>query len=193
MHTIEPFYGWEDDYQASTDENCPFYGREYSQFEFSETIYNYYIHPKWDNFGSNTLYLKILYADYTSCFVIIELLGEWNDCINNDIMYLKREVADALMQAGINKFILIGENVLNFHASDDCYYEEWKEDITESKGWIALLNPREHILTEMNSIRLGNYINYDGQLSDLNWRTYKPQHIYELVEKLIQKPRLITH
>jgi len=27
------------------------------------------------------------------------------------------------------QFILIGENVLNFHSSDDCYYEEWFQDV----------------------------------------------------------------
>ncbi len=62
------------------------------------------IHPQWDDFGSPTLYLKVLYTDYASWVIaIIELLGEWNDCINNDIMYLKREVVDVLVENGINK------------------------------------------------------------------------------------------
>jgi len=43
-------------------------------------------------------------------------------------MHLKRNVIDVLVGERINKFILIGENVLNFHGSDDSYYEEWFED-----------------------------------------------------------------
>ncbi len=55
----------------------------------TQTIYNYYIHPQWDDFGSRTLYLKVLLADYDEQYVIIELFGEWNDAIENDIMNLK--------------------------------------------------------------------------------------------------------
>jgi len=87
-------------------------------------VYNYYIHPQWDEFGSKTLYLKILYTDYDAKFAIIELIGEWNDTIENDIMELKREVLDKLMAEGIIKFILIAENVFNFHSGDKDYYEE---------------------------------------------------------------------
>ncbi|MEJ7675142.1 MAG: hypothetical protein WKF59_21170 [Chitinophagaceae bacterium] len=43
-----------------------FYGREYSEFDFSQTVYNYYIHPQWDEFGSSTLYIKVLMADYAA-------------------------------------------------------------------------------------------------------------------------------
>ena len=62
MHDIEPFYKWRDDYNSAEDDLSPFYGKEYSEFEFSETIYNFYIHPQWDFFGSPTLYLKIIFA-----------------------------------------------------------------------------------------------------------------------------------
>ena len=47
---------------------------------------------QWDDFGSSTLYIKILFADYDGGFAIIELIGEWNDAINNDIMLLKRDM-----------------------------------------------------------------------------------------------------
>jgi len=30
-------------------------------------------------FGSRTLYLKVLLADYDEHYVVIELFGEWND------------------------------------------------------------------------------------------------------------------
>ena len=62
MHELEPFYNWQHLYLASEDEESPFYGVEYSEFEFSNTVYNFYIHPQWDNMGSETLYLKILFV-----------------------------------------------------------------------------------------------------------------------------------
>ena len=110
MHNIEPFYNWRHLYIAEEDENSPFYGREHSELQYTNTIYNYYIHPQWDDIGSETLYIKVLFADYDEHFAIIELIGEWNDAINNDIMLLKRDVIDELIYMGINKFILIGEN-----------------------------------------------------------------------------------
>ena len=64
MHDIEPFYNWRHLYVSEEDERSPFYGRIYSEFEFTQTIYNYYIHPQWDEFGSRTLYMKVLLADY---------------------------------------------------------------------------------------------------------------------------------
>ena len=124
MQDLEPFYLWRELYIAAEDELSPLHGSIYSELEYSNTIYNYYIHPQWDIFGSATLYLKILYADYERQFAIIEFIGEWNDALYNDIMYLKREIIEPMIREGIIKFILIGENVLNFHGSDDCYYEE---------------------------------------------------------------------
>ena len=182
MHDIEPYYNWRDVYVSEEDEQSPFYGREYSEFEFTNTIYNFYIHPQWDSFGSPTLYLKVLFADYTHHFVIIELIGEWNDAINNDIMFLKREVIDVFIENGIYKFIFIGENVLNFHESDDCYYEEWYEDIYEAGGWTAFLNFREHVLDEMRKIHLERYILFGDLFNDINWRSVKPFHFHHLIE-----------
>lgn len=100
MHDIEPFYNWIKLYSSQSDERSPFYGREYSEFEFSQTIYNYYIHPQWDFFGSNTLYIKIIFIDYEEGYAIIEMIGEWNDAINNDIMWLKREVSTNVSRGG---------------------------------------------------------------------------------------------
>lgn len=185
MHTIEPFYQWREIYQAEQDPLSPFYGREYSEFEFSNTIYNYYIHPQWDDIGSPTLFIKILYADYSSGYAIIELLGEWNDCINNDIMFLKRDIADVLMENGIDKFILIGENVLNFHYSDESYYEEWFDDI--DNGWIVLLNFREHLLKEMKRARIDYYLVAGGSFNEFNWRRFNPHQLIERVEGMVTK------
>ena len=126
MHTLEPFYHWRDMYKAEEDERSPFFEREYSELYFTNAIYNYVIHPQWDEIGSPTLYTKILFADYDKEFAILELMGEWNDCIHNDVMFLKRELVDPLLQEGINKFIIVGENILQFHGdADDYYAQNW--------------------------------------------------------------------
>jgi hypothetical protein len=163
----------------------PFYGKEYSEFEFSETIYNFYIHPQWDFFGSPTLYLKIIFADYDKNFAIIEFIGEWNDCITNDIMFLKREIMELLVAQGINKFILLGENILNFHCSDDCYYEEWFQEVED--GWIAAINFREHVIDEFKRNNIDYYLNFGGELDQLPWRNLKPIQLFKKVEELLTK------
>ncbi|MFN8323161.1 MAG: hypothetical protein U0T74_10935 [Chitinophagales bacterium] len=187
MHSIEPFYLWRDYYIASEDELSPFYNRIYSELQYSNTIYNYYIHPQWDFFGSSTLYCKVLFADYDNQFAIIEFIGEWNDAVHNDIMELKRSVIDPMIKSGICKFILIGENVLNFHGSDDLYYEEWYEDIKEEGGWIVAVNFREHVLVEMQSSKVHYYFHLGEHYSDLLWRKFKPIDILNMVENMLVK------
>jgi len=184
MQEIEPYYIWRDIYRSEEDVNSPFFEREYSEFEFTNTIYNYVIHPQWDEFGSPTLYIKILFADYHKKFAVIEMLGEWNDAVTNDIMFLKRDVAETLIESGINKFILIGENVLNFHSSDDCYYEEWFQDIDD--GWIVAVNFQEHVLEEFRKARIDYYLNFGGELDAMNWRKFSPMQLYAQVQQLIQ-------
>jgi hypothetical protein len=185
MHSIEPYYNWRHLYIASEDERSPFYEREYSEFEYTNAIYNYVIHPQWDDIDSPTLYIKVLFVDYEQKYAIIELIGEWNDCINNDIMILKRDIIEKIMVHGINKFILIGENVLNFHYSDDCYYEEWFEEVEE--GWIAFLNFRDHVMTEFNKANIDYYIVSGGSLNDVAWRTSSPLQLFEKVDSVVQK------
>ena len=185
MHEIEPYYRWRDDYIASEDEFSPFYGVEYNEFEFDKQIYNFLLHPQWDTFGSATLYLKILFCDYERGYAIIELIGEWNDAIYNDIMLLKRELIDVLVGNGVDKFILIGENVLNFHSSDDCYYEEWFQEIED--GWIAGINFREHVIAEFHTANIDYYINFGGALNDFSWRNRRPVQVFKAVEELLSK------
>jgi hypothetical protein len=186
LQDLEPFYNWRELYIASEDDRSPFYGTEYSEFVYSNTVYNYYIHPQWDDFGSNTLYLKILYADYERQFAVIEFIGEWNDALYNDIMFVKREVTEPLIRNGITKFILIGENVLNFHGSDDCYYEEWFQDV-EEEGWIAAINFRPHVMKEMERFNVDSYLLTGGELDDLNWRSYNPVDLLAVIEKTVTK------
>jgi hypothetical protein len=185
VHDIEPYYNWIHIYSAAEDELSPFYGREYSEFMFTHAVYNYLIHPQWDFFGSNTLYIKILYADYQDGFAIIELLGEWNDALYNDIMILKREVIELLQEEGIDKFILLGENVMNFHASDDSYYEEWFQESEE--GWIAFVNFREHVLDEFRRARIDYFVNFGGELDELNWRKWSPRQLQERISGVLAK------
>lgn len=179
MHEIEPYYNWRHLYAAEEDELSPFYGREYSEFEFSQTVYNYYIHPQWDEFGSRTLYMKVLYADYDVNYAIIELIGEWNDALENDIMQLKRSVIDLMIAKGIYKYILVTENVLNFHSSDREYYEEWCDDIREDGGWIVAVNMPESTQYDFKASRIDRYITF---MESGNWRTFQPQHFFQVVD-----------
>jgi hypothetical protein len=183
MHLIEPYAGWLKYYDSSEDSQSPFYGKEYNFDLYSEAIYGYYIDPAWDSFGSETLYLKTLYADYDMGFVVIEFIGEWNDTLYNDIMTLKRDFLELLMQEGINKFILIGENIFNFHGSDDLYYEEWFDEVEE--GWIAAVNFPDFIQQEFRKYRIDMYVNMGGTLQIDQWRTLHPLRFYELVDTLI--------
>ena len=185
MHALEPYYNWRNFYMAEEDPRSPFYDRGYSEFYFSEQVYDHVIHPQWDNIGSSTLFVKLLYAEYDQGFAIIELIGEWNDLLYNDIMTLKRDFIDLLIAEGIDKFILIGENVLNFHSSDDCYYEEWFEDVED--GWIAMLNFREHVLEDFEAANVDSYFITGGGLKQVDWRTVEPEILFEAINAQVSK------
>jgi hypothetical protein len=185
MHEIEPYYNWLKYYDPAEDERSPFYGKEYNFDRYSETIYGYYIDPAWDSIGSETLYIKILYADYDAGYCVIEFIGEWNDTLHNDIMTLKRNILEVLINEGINKFILIGENILNFHGSDDSYYEEWFEEVGD--GWIAAVNFPEFVRHEFQKYHIDQYINMGGTLQLDRWRTLLPTVFYDLVSNFVQR------
>ncbi len=183
MHTIEPYYNWRDLYVASEDKRSPFYGRVYDEFKFHQKIYNYFIHPQWDNFGSPTLYVKVIYVDYIQNVAILEFLGEWNDCINNDIMILKRNLIDPMMEEEISKFILVGENILNLHVEENDYYEEWYQDVADEDGWISILNLREHIQEELQNAGIHYYMNFGKYFQFPEWRTLRPEHVKDNIEQ----------
>lgn len=194
MHDIEPYYKWRDYYTAEDDKHSPFFGKEYSEIHFTDKIYNYYIHPQWDNFGSSTLYIKILFVDYDDGFAIFEFIGEWNDCINNDIMFLKRDVVDCFTKKGINKFILLCDNVLNFHGSDDSYYEEWWDDIKDENGWVVLLNTYDHVSNEMKRTRLQYYVNFGLQFNEVQWHNKNPDILFlDIKERLEKGVKFLTN
>jgi hypothetical protein len=134
--------------------------------------------------ASRTMYLKVLLADYDEKYAVIELIGEWNDAIENDIMELKREVTDVFFQQGITKFILITENVLNFHSGDKDYYQEWFEEVTDEAGWIVVLNMPEQTQYDFKRAKLHRYL----ELMEIeNWRTYKPFHLFKKIDEQMQK------
>jgi len=143
MQDIEPFYNWRHLYIASEDEHSPFWGHANSEFQYTNTIYNYFIHP-------------------------------------NDCMLLKRDLIDCLIQKGIYKFILITENVLNFHSSDDSYYEEWYQDIEEEGGWILFLNMPLATKSEFNQISIHRYAFF---MEIEQWRTLQPLILMNFIEQ----------
>lgn len=193
MHEIEPHYRWRDEYSSARDKKSPFYGMVYEEFKYTNKIYNYYIHPQWDHIGSETLYVKITYVDYDKGYAIIELIGEWNDCLHNDIMMLKRNVVDLLLKEGIYKFVILCDNVMNFHASDDAYYEEWYEDVSEEGGWLSFVNVRDHVLDEMNQVRMHFYVNLGEAYNDIFWQKKTPKHIVKEVEIIMSKSQKSLH
>ncbi|HMU12983.1 MAG: hypothetical protein JST41_10840 [Bacteroidetes bacterium] len=187
MHTLEPFYNWQHRYNAEEDDRSPFFGTEHSEFEFINSVYDHVIHPQWDEFGSRTLYLKTLFVDYEEGYAIIEMIGEWNDLLYNDVMLLKRDVIEPMMSHGIVRFILIGENVLNHHPSDEEYYSEWFEEVSDADGWIALLNFREHVRDDLKAANIDRYFLLGGQLDMMDWRTFEPEDLYERVSAQVMK------
>jgi hypothetical protein len=90
-----------------------------------------------------------------------------------------------MVHEGIRKFVLIGENVFNFHGSDDCYYEEWFEDVED--GWIAAVNFQEHVIREMRQYNIDSYVNFGGQLDELPWRTYGPRKLFKVIDGLLER------
>jgi len=96
-------------------------------------------------------------------------------------MFLKREIIDEFIGAGINKFIFIGENILNFHGSDDSYYEELNEDLED--GWAVFLHFLPHVQLEMESYRLHDWIPFmDENDKTFGWRTKRPELLFRAID-----------
>ncbi|HQW88177.1 MAG TPA: hypothetical protein PLH93_13350, partial [Flavobacteriales bacterium] len=78
-------------------------------------------------------------------------------------------------------------NVLNFHASDESYYEEWFEEVSDRDGWIALLNFREHVRDDLKAANIDQYFLLGGTLDQVDWRTFEPEDLYEKVSAFVQR------
>lgn len=185
MHEIEPFYNWEKYYLSHEDDKSPFFGKEYDLTQCHDAVYDHYIHPFWDFMGSDTLYIKVLFVDYQQQFAVIEFIGEWNDALYNDVMHLKRNIIDSMLAEGIIHYILVGENVFNFHGSDDEYYAEWFEEVEH--GWIVGVQFPTHVEEEWKKYHIDYYINFGGTLALENWRTFSPKVLFKLIDSLIQR------
>jgi hypothetical protein len=118
-------------------------------------------------------------------YCVIEFLGEWNDALHNDIMRIKRDLVDEMIPLGIDKYILIGENILNFHADITDYYEEWLEEVPN--GWMAFLNLREHVVEELSAYGIDQYFMLGGELDHWEWRTKKPEMLYAKLQAVVNR------
>ncbi len=182
MHNIEPFYNWQHLYNSEEDELSPYFGEQHSEFQFTKTVYNYYVHPQWDGFGSENLYIKVLFIDYEDAYCILEFIGEWNDAFENDSALLKRNLIDVFIKQGIYKYICITENVLQYHNGDVDYYEEWFDDIKDEGGFITWLNLPEQSQYDFVRSSIKQYV----ILKEIdNWRTLTPQLLLEKVEQTL--------
>lgn len=185
MHLIEPHFGWLKYYSNENDPNSPFQDVVHSEFEFDRGVYEYLAHPLWEDIGSDGLLLKILFANYDEGFAIIELFGVWNDLIQNDFRLLAENCLTFLVDAGINKFTFIAENLLNIYLDADDYYEAMQEELSD--GWMVLLRPREHVVREIEEYGIGQYFFWSEDLDAIAWRKLKPWELHALVESRMTK------
>jgi hypothetical protein len=85
-----------------------------------------------------------------------------------------------VQQTLIYKFILIGENVFNFHNGDRDYYEELYEELSDENGWAVMINLHQASQHDFLLKKLNRYI----ELMEFEkWRTYKPEDFFLLIDK----------
>lgn len=180
LHHIEPFFGWLATYSHETDANSPFHQVEHNMFYFDRSINSIPAHPLWDQIGSESLLVKILFADYDKGFAVIELFGEWNDLFENDYKLLGENCLTYLIDQGINQFILICENVFHIYLDRDDYYHALQEELGD--GWISVLRAREEIQEEMEQYQISSYFYWSPVLDEIPWRKLTPFQLYKLVK-----------
>lgn len=180
MHTLEPFIGWLAHYDPTADERSPFHGVEHSEFHFDRNVYEYLAHPQWEDFGSEGLLTKVIYANYDEGYAILEMFGVWNDLIQNDFKLFAENCLTYLLDAGVNRFILIMENILNIYVDADDYYEALQDELED--GWITLIRARKHVQEELEQYGISQYFFWSPKLDALYWRKLKPWQLYQAVE-----------
>lgn len=176
MHDIEPFIGWLRYYDPETDEQSPFFGTEHSQFTLDRGVYEYLAHPLWEDFGSESLLTKVLYVDYDEGFAILEMFGVWNDLLQNDYRLFMENVLTLMVGEGVNKYILVMENILNIYLDADDYYEAMQDELED--GWICLLRVRPHVQEQLDEYGISQYFFWSEGLDALFWRKMKPVDLY---------------
>lgn len=179
MHQVEPHFGWLKHYENERDPHSPFRDVEHSEFYFDRQVYDYLAHPLWDTIESEGLLVKILYVHYEQGYAILELFGVWNDLLENDYRLFYENCLQYLIEAGVNRFIFIAENILNIYVDQDDYYDAVLDEL--DGGWICLLRPRPHVLQEIAEYDLDQYFFHSPELDLLPWRTLKPWVVYQSV------------
>jgi hypothetical protein len=185
---IRPFGGWLHWYNPSTDSRSPFEVLE----EDERYIYTFRAHPAWDSIDSESLLLKVLYADYAHGYAVIELLGEWNDLFENDFRLLVQNCLELLEREGITKFVLICENVFQAYFQDTEYYEAFQDVLTDNEGWMFLLRVRNDVLQELNRYELDQYFYWSEELQHIAWRKLHPTKLFHLVSRVVNRNLLPT-
>lgn len=185
FESIEPYYGWRHIYNNDLDAASPFHEVEHNLFAYDRRIYTFNAHPQWETIESESLLVKILYANYERGCAIIELLGEWNDLFQNDFKLLCENCLTFLSDAGVDKFILICENVFNAYLDADDYYEAFGDEIEE--GWMCLFRARPNVLEEFDRYNISQYFYWNPQFDGLRWRKLKPWALFQLVEESMRR------
>ena len=181
FEAVEPFYGWLHIYSHEMDERSPYHLAEHSLFEYDRKIYNFNAHPLWDVIDSENLLIKILFVQYEEGYAIIEMLGEWNDLFQNDFKLLCQRCLTHLVDEGVDKFILICENVFHVYLDADDYYQDFASEIED--GWMCLLRARPHVQQEFVSYGISPYFYWNFALDQLQWRKLKPWQLFEQVQE----------
>ena len=59
---------------------------------------------------------------------------------------------------------------------------------TYRKYFLEVLHCRDHILQEMESVGIGNFIRLEEEDENTwNWKTKKPEHLFEIVDEMMMK------
>ncbi|RMG67819.1 MAG: hypothetical protein D6722_12605 [Bacteroidetes bacterium] len=188
LRDIEPFYGWLHFYSHDRDPYSPFHEVEHNLFQYDRSINAIPAHPLWDDIASESLLVKILYVHYGQGYAIIELFGEWNDLYDNDFKLLSENCLTYLVDRGVDKFILICENVFHAYLDADDYYQAMWEELDH--GWICALRLREEVREEMTQYGIDAYFYWNDTLDELRWRQVRPQELYALVSDCIDRKLL---
>lgn len=185
LYEVEPYYGWLPFYSHDKDPFSPYHKVEHNLFYLDRTMNNIPVHPLWDTIGSESLLVKILFADYQTGYAVVELFGEWNDLFENDYKLLAERCLTYLIDQGIQRFIFICENVFHIYLESDDYYEALQEEL--EGGWISLIRPRDRVLEEMQDYQIDHYFYHSPILDEVPWRKLKPFQLYAMVEARMGK------
>ena len=185
LRDIEPFFGWLPWYNHEVDERSPFHDVEHNLFYYDRSINRIPAHPLWDDMGSESLLLKILFVDYQEGYAIIELFGEWNDLYENDFKILLENCLNCLIDYGVQKFIFICENVFHAYLDADDYYHAAYEELED--GWMTIVRARDCVKEELDQYGISQYFYFNDIIDELPWRKLKPFQLYHLIEGRMQK------